>query len=108
MAPFLWLKRLSLLTCSRTVYGYAIAHMHVEILQITIFRSLCFKWLCTDLLHVGKEVFRTDGYLKAFHVQSTLDYVSSGAYKTQPEFQRFIEDRADKLLAQGIEVDIMK
>jgi thioredoxin-related protein len=56
----------------------------------------------------GKEVFRTDGYLKSFHVQSVMDYVSSYAYKKQPNFQRYIEDRAAKLRAMGVEVDIMK
>jgi len=56
----------------------------------------------------GKEVFRSEAYLKAFHIQSIMDYISSGAYKTQTNFQRYIEDRADRLRAQGIEVDIMK
>lgn len=56
----------------------------------------------------GKEVFRTEAYLKSFHVQSVLDYVSSEAYKEQPNLQRFIQARADKLHEQGIEVDLMK
>lgn len=56
----------------------------------------------------GNEVFRTDGYLKAFHVQSVMDYVASSAYKTQPNFQRYIEDRAEKIRKTGKEVDIMK
>lgn len=55
----------------------------------------------------GKEVFRSEAYLKAFHIQSIMDYVSSGAYKIQSNFQRYIEDRAERLRAQGIEVDIM-
>ncbi len=56
----------------------------------------------------GKEVFRADAYLKAFHTQSVLDYVSSGAYKTQSNFQRYIDKRADHLREQGIEVNLMK
>jgi thioredoxin-related protein len=56
----------------------------------------------------GKEVFRIEAYLKAFHVQSVLDYVSSGAYKTQPNLQRFIQSRADAMREKGIEVDLMK
>ncbi|MDP2829198.1 MAG: thioredoxin fold domain-containing protein [Sulfuricellaceae bacterium] len=56
----------------------------------------------------GKEVFRSEAYLKAFHVQSILDYVASGSYRQYPEFQRFIEARADALRAKGVEVDIMK
>jgi len=55
----------------------------------------------------GQEVFRAEGYLKSFHVQSVMDYVISGAYKTEPEFQRFIEARADAMRAKGIEVDLM-
>lgn len=55
----------------------------------------------------GREVFRTEAYLKAFHTQSVLDYVASGAYQRQPNFQRFIQARAAALEAQGIHVDIM-
>lgn len=55
----------------------------------------------------GNEVFRSDGYLRAFHVQSIMDYVSSGAYKEQPNFQRYIDNRAHDLREQGIEVDLM-
>lgn len=55
----------------------------------------------------GREVFRTEAYLKAFHTQSVLDYVASGAYQRQPNFQRFIQARADALETQGIHVDIM-
>lgn len=54
----------------------------------------------------GKEVFRAEAYLRAFHVQSVMDYVASGAYKEQPNFQRFIAARADKLEAQGVHVDL--
>jgi len=55
----------------------------------------------------GKEVFRTDAYLKAFHTQTAMDYVSSGAYKTQSNFQRFVDKRADHLREQGIEINLM-
>ncbi len=56
----------------------------------------------------GREVFRTEAYLKAFHTQSAMDYVLSGAYREQPNFQRFIQARADALEAQGIHVDLMQ
>ncbi len=56
----------------------------------------------------GKEVFRSDAYLKAFHLQSGIDYVVSDAYKTQPNFQRFINERAEKLREHGVTIDIMK
>ena len=54
-----------------------------------------------------REVFRTDAWLKAFHVQSAMDYAASGAYREQPEFQRFIADRAAALEAQGIHIALM-
>lgn len=56
----------------------------------------------------GKEVFRADGYLKAFHTQSVMDYVASGAYLKQKNFQRYIDQRADHLREQGIEVNLME
>jgi thioredoxin-related protein len=56
----------------------------------------------------GKEVFRTEAYLKAFHQQTAMRYVYSEAYKVQSSFQRFVQSFADELRAQGIEVDIMK
>ncbi|MEJ2059553.1 MAG: thioredoxin fold domain-containing protein [Gammaproteobacteria bacterium] len=56
----------------------------------------------------GQEVFRTGAYLKAFHMQSVLDYVASGAYRKQPEFQRYIDTRADALRARGVTIDLMK
>ena len=57
---------------------------------------------------MGKEVFRTEAYLRPFHIQSALEYVSSGAYREQKEFQRYVQSRADAMRAQGIEVDIWK
>ncbi len=56
----------------------------------------------------GNEVFRAEAYLKAFHLQSILDYVASGAYLDEPEFQRYIDVRADRLREQGKRVDLMK
>lgn len=55
----------------------------------------------------GKDIFRIDAYLKSFHTQSILDYIASGAYKKQSNFQRYIAERADKLEAQGVHVDLM-
>jgi len=56
----------------------------------------------------GKEVFRTEAYLRPFHLQSAMDYVASGAYMTQPEFQRFVQERADHLREQGVEIELWK
>ena len=56
----------------------------------------------------GKEVFRAEAYLKAFHTQGVMDYVSSGGYLEQPNFQRWLGAKADRLEAQGIHVDLWK
>ncbi len=56
----------------------------------------------------AKEVFRAEAYLKAFHIQSSMDYVASGAYREQPSFQRFISARAEELGAQGIYINLME
>ena len=55
----------------------------------------------------GQEVFRTGAYLKSFHVHGAIDYVISGAYKAQPNFQRFLQHRTEALHARGFEVDLM-
>jgi thioredoxin-related protein len=54
----------------------------------------------------GHEVFRAEGYLRPFHLASTLDYVASGAYREEPSFQRFIQKRADTMRAAGSKVDL--
>ncbi|WP_462331075.1 thioredoxin family protein [Thiohalocapsa halophila] len=56
----------------------------------------------------GEEVFRTDGYLKAFHIHGLLDYVATGAYAHQPNFQRWLQHRTDALHARGIDYDLMR
>ena len=56
----------------------------------------------------GREVFRVEGYLRSFHLASSLEYVSSGAYRTQPEFQRYIDTRATLRRARGDRVELMR
>ncbi len=56
----------------------------------------------------GKEVLRTDAFLKSFHVHAAMDYVLTGAYQSQPNFQRFVQARADAMRARGVEPDLMK
>lgn len=56
----------------------------------------------------GTEVFRAEAYLKTFHLTAVLDYVATGAYQHQPNFQRFVQHRADRLHAAGMEVDLMR
>ncbi len=54
----------------------------------------------------GKEVMRIDAQMRTFHVQSVYDFVLSGAYKTETNFQRWISARADKMREHGVDVDI--
>jgi thioredoxin-related protein len=55
----------------------------------------------------GNEVFRTEAYLKTFHVHGAIDYVVSGAYQAQPNFQRYLQHRTDALHARGFEIDLL-
>ncbi len=54
----------------------------------------------------GREVFRAEAYLRPFHLASALDYVASGAYRTQPSFQRYVQARAEKIRAAGGHIDL--
>jgi len=56
----------------------------------------------------GREVMRIESYVRAFHLQSALDYVASGAYLKEPSFQRFIQARADAIRARGGRVELMQ
>jgi thioredoxin-related protein len=56
----------------------------------------------------GKEVFRSEAYLKSFHVQTVMNYVALEAYKEYPSFQRFAQARADQIEAEGGHVDMWK
>lgn len=49
--------------------------------------------------------FVMPGYFKPFHYLSSLEYVKSGEFRNLG-FQRFLQAKADRLEAQGIEVDI--
>lgn len=55
----------------------------------------------------GREVFRTEAYLRAFHVHGAIDYVVSGAFRWQPSFQRFLQHRTEVLGERGFTVDLM-
>jgi thioredoxin-related protein len=54
----------------------------------------------------GREVFRTEAYLRPFHLSGALDYVSSRAYLREPSFQRFLQAKASDLRARGARVDL--
>ncbi len=54
----------------------------------------------------GKEIIRKDAFFRQFHFESIIDYVLTDSYKNQPNFQRYIEHKADKIRAKGVNVDI--
>lgn len=56
----------------------------------------------------GSEVFRVEAYVRPFHFASALDYVASGAYRSEPSFQRFVQARADRIREKGGRVDLWK
>ena len=56
----------------------------------------------------GKEVFRVESYLRAFHLRAALEYVASGAYRREPSFQRFVQDRARAMRDSGQAVDLWR
>jgi thioredoxin-related protein len=56
----------------------------------------------------NREVFRFEGYLRPFHLIGAFDYVAQGAYRTQPEFQRFLQDKAERLRERGQVVDLWR
>jgi thioredoxin-related protein len=56
----------------------------------------------------GREVFRTEAYLRPFHLAGAFAYVSSGAYAREPSFQRFLRGHAEDLRKQGKPVELWK
>jgi thioredoxin-related protein len=56
----------------------------------------------------GREALRIEAYVRPFHLASALDYVGSGAYRREPSFQRYIQDRAAAMRGRGEAVDLWK
>ena len=56
----------------------------------------------------GREVFRVEAYVRPFHLAAAFDYVSSGAYRSEPSLQRFIQARTEQLRDRGQAVDLWK
>ena len=52
------------------------------------------------------EVFRSEAYLRPFHLAAAFDYVASGGYAREPSFQRFVQARAERMRARGEHVDL--
>lgn len=56
----------------------------------------------------GEEVIRTEAFFKVFHTQGVFTYVLTGAYTTEPSFQRFLSEYADAIREQGRDVDLWR
>lgn len=56
----------------------------------------------------GKEVFRLEAYLRPFHFAGSFQYVGSGAYRKEPEFQRFLQNKAEHMKAAGEKLEMWK
>lgn len=51
-------------------------------------------------------VFMLPGYFKPFHHLSSLEYVATDGYIEQPNFQRWLQAKADHMREQGLDVDL--
>jgi thioredoxin-related protein len=56
----------------------------------------------------GAEVFRVEAYVRPFHLSAALEYVASGAYRSEPSFQRYLQARAEGMRSRGEAVDLWK
>ena len=56
----------------------------------------------------GREVFRLEAYLRPFHFAGSFEYLSSGAYRTEPEFQRFLQAKAEHMKQSGKKPELWK
>jgi thioredoxin-related protein len=83
-----------------TVLRFDASHAWARETRVTYTPTLVF------LTRGEGEVFRTEGYLRPFHLAATLDYVASGAYRREASFQRYLQARADRLRAEGKSVDL--
>jgi thioredoxin-related protein len=74
--------------------------------EVDLARALEVSYTPSLLLFdgAGREVFRVEGYVRAHHLQSALDYVATGAYRSQPSFQRYLQERTERLRKQGVDV----
>jgi thioredoxin-related protein len=56
----------------------------------------------------SREVFRVEGYQRPFHLAGSFEYVASGGYRNEPEFQRWLRAKAERLRASGQAVDLWR
>jgi thioredoxin-related protein len=56
----------------------------------------------------GREVFRLEAYVRPFHFASSFEYIASGAYRKEPEFQRFLQNKAEHMREGGEKLELWK
>jgi thioredoxin-related protein len=56
----------------------------------------------------GKEILRWEAGFRVFHTAGMLDYVAGGGYRTEPNFQRYLSARAEKIRETGRDVNIWR
>jgi thioredoxin-related protein len=56
----------------------------------------------------NREVFRFEGYVRPFHLNAAFDYVAQRAYRSEPEFQRFLQNRSERARERGEVVDLWR
>jgi len=56
----------------------------------------------------GHEAFRVESYVRPFHLAASFEYVASGAYRSEPSLQRFIQARTEQMRERGEPVDLWK
>jgi len=71
-------------------------------------RSLKIDYVPTLVLFdaAHTERLRMEAYFRPFHVAGSLAYVSSGAWRREPSFQRYLQARADDMRRRGKPVDL--
>jgi len=53
-----------------------------------------------------RAVMVMPGYFKPFHFDTMVNFIASDAYENGGDFQRYLDDRAARLRAEGKDVDI--
>jgi thioredoxin-related protein len=56
----------------------------------------------------NREVFRIEGYLRPFHFATAFEYVARGGYRDEPQFQRFVQRKAERLRERGEKVELWR
>ncbi len=56
----------------------------------------------------GREVIRWESSFRVFHTRGMFDYVSSGAYRSEPSFQRYLSARSERIREAWQDVNIWR